>query len=82
MIGIMETLTIPKKLASQGDLVLIPRRDYEQLISDSSKEVIRRGPKIDHELALALEDVKHGRVYGPFSNVNELMTSLPIFFGL
>ena len=31
---------------------------------------------IDKRLAEALEDMKHGRVYGPFSSVDELMESL------
>ena len=28
----MSTITIPKKLAQEGDLVVIPRREYEALI--------------------------------------------------
>lgn len=31
---------------------------------------------VDRELALALEDVKKGRVYGPFSSAKELIHSL------
>jgi len=31
---------------------------------------------IDRELALALEDVKKGRVYGPFKSVKEMLRSL------
>jgi len=31
---------------------------------------------IDRELALALEDVRKGRIYGPFNTVEELMRSL------
>jgi AbrB family looped-hinge helix DNA binding protein len=31
---------------------------------------------VDRELALALEDVKKGRVYGPFSSAKELIRSL------
>jgi len=68
---VMETLTISKKLASQGDLVLIPRRDYERLVSDSSKETVKRDSRIDRELALALGDVKKGKMYGPFSTAAE-----------
>ena len=72
----MKTLTIDKSLDKEEDIVLITRRDYEQLISDSSKEVIKRDPKIDRELAKSLEDVRKGRVYGPFSSVGEFMASL------
>lgn len=28
----MNTVTIPKKLAQKGDLVLVPRREYESLL--------------------------------------------------
>lgn len=28
----MNTITIPKKVAAQGDLVIIPRKEYEALI--------------------------------------------------
>jgi len=30
--GLMATITIPKKLAQKGDLVVIPRREYESLV--------------------------------------------------
>ncbi len=72
----MKTITVPDNLVQEEELVVLPRRDYEQLVSDSSKEIIKRDPRIDRELALALDDVKHGRVYGPFSSVDELMVSL------
>lgn len=28
----MSTITIPKKLANQGDLIVIPRKEYEALL--------------------------------------------------
>lgn len=28
----MNTITIPKKLAGQGDLIIIPRKEYEELV--------------------------------------------------
>ena len=31
---------------------------------------------IDRELALALEDIKKGRIYGPFRSVKEMLRSL------
>lgn len=30
----MTTITIPKKLARQGDLVVIPRKEYEDLLKN------------------------------------------------
>ena len=72
----MKPLTIPKSLSDQGELVVLPRRDYERLVSDSAKETIKRDPKVDRELALALADVKAGRVIGPFNTIKEFMDSL------
>ena len=72
----MQTLTIPKSLVGKGDLVVLPRHDYEQLVSDSSHEVIKRDPKLDREIKLALKDVKEGRLEGPFNTVEEFMSSL------
>ena len=31
---------------------------------------------IDRELALALEDIRQGRMYGPFASVDEMIHSL------
>ncbi len=67
----MKILTIPKSMSNQGELVVLPRRDYEQLVADSAKESAKRDPKVDRELALALADVKKGLVYGPFLTAAE-----------
>lgn len=63
-------------MAKRDDLVVLPRRDYEQLVSDSTKEAIKRDPKIDREIKLALKDVKEGKLEGPFNSVEEFMSSL------
>lgn len=72
----MKTITIPDNLVREDELVIIPRRDYEQLISDSSKEVVKRDPKVDRELAISLAEVKAGKIVGPFDTVKEFMDSL------
>jgi hypothetical protein len=51
----MRAITIPKKLAAQGDLIVIPRREYEALLaikrireytpSASDRKAIRSGLK-------------------------------------
>lgn len=81
MIRVMETVTIPKKLADQGDLVLIPRRDYERLLFGSADIVKKqkRPSELDKRLTKALEEVKRGEVYGPFDNVAGLRRSLRKF---
>lgn len=72
----MNTLTIPKSLIGSDDLVVLPRHDYEQLVSDSVKETVKRDPKIDRAIKLALKDVKEGKLEGPFNSVEEFMSSL------
>ncbi|MEK7209184.1 MAG: hypothetical protein AAB677_02905 [Patescibacteria group bacterium] len=72
----METLTIPKKLANQGDLVLISRHDYEQLVSNSVKEIIKRDPKIDRELAIAMKEYREGKIEGPFNTAEDFMVAV------
>ncbi len=67
-------LTIPKRIAGRGDLVVLPRKDFEALVRASKKSSPSK--KLDHDLKLALEDVKAGRISGPFKNVKSLMKSL------
>ena len=72
----MKTITIPDNLTQEEELVVIPRRDYEQLVSDSSKETIKRNPKIDRELAISMAEFRAGKVVGSFNTAKELMNSL------
>ncbi len=37
----MTTVTIPKKLAAEGDLILIPRKEYESLLRTKKIEVFK-----------------------------------------
>lgn len=37
----MTTLTIPKKLTQKGDLVIIPRKEYEDLLRAMQKKVAK-----------------------------------------
>jgi hypothetical protein len=34
----MNVITIPKKIANKGDLVIIPRKEYEALLLGTKKE--------------------------------------------
>lgn len=80
----MKTLTIPKSLADQGELVVIPRHDYEQLLARPARirsvkvaKSVRREPSdLDRRLTKSLAEVKQGRVSGPFDSVDDLMRSL------
>ena len=71
----MKTLTIPPDLMKEKELVVIPRRDYEWLLALSEEKVVR-DPKIDRELALAMQEVREGKVEGPFDTVDDFMAFL------
>ena len=67
----MVTLTIPKKITQKGDLVVIPRKDYEAILEALKKRVF-----IDKGLQEALKEVESKKIIGPFNNVKDLIKSL------
>lgn len=64
----MNTITIPKELTKKGDLVIIPRKEYEEFLRIAKKQTCA---KLDKDLDEALEDVKKGRLTGSFTSVKE-----------
>ena len=75
-----KVITIPKEIARKGDLVLIPRKEYEKLLAifkiiprNQLWFWTREWQKREKE---AEEDIKTGRIYGPFSSGKELIESL------
>lgn len=75
-----KVINIPKEIAKKGDLVLIPRKEYERLLEISkiipkdqlwfwTKEWQKREKEVE-------EDIKAGRILGPFSSGKELLRSL------
>jgi len=66
----MSTVTIPKKITKGEELIILPRREYEKLLKFPEEK------KADPELEKALEDVRQGRVIGPFVNSKDLIDSL------
>ena len=88
----MTTITIPKNLIKERDLVILPRSEYEALLASKNKEDqfrVKRDasfkvPKkheafydrLDKDLTKALKDVKNGKFVGPFYNIKDLMKSL------
>lgn len=66
----MSTITIPKKITKGEELVVIPRKDYERLLKYPKIK------KLDQDLEKALEDVRAGRLFGPFKTVEEFKKSI------
>mgnify|MGYP001563298476 CR=1 FL=1 len=56
----MNIITIPKKLAQKGDLVLIPRKEYEALLAKNVKEFIPTASE-KRAIARAKKDYDQGK---------------------
>lgn len=68
----MTTLTIPSQITKGEELVIISRKEYEKFLKFpylAGRQVKRK--KLDPGLEEALEDVKAGRLFGPFETVAE-----------
>jgi hypothetical protein len=87
----MNTLTIPKSLINNDDLIVLPRKFYESLLRgqktnqinikrDASFKIKKGQEKfyneLDKDLTKAVREYKAGKFVGPFDNVKDLMKSL------
>lgn len=69
----MTTVTIPKKVTKGEELVVIPRKDYEEFLRLKQQKAFSR---LDKDLQESLLQVARGETYGPFNSVDEMMKSL------
>lgn len=72
----MTTVTIPKELAKKGDLVLVPRKEYEAFLG--WRKAVRPAKKkkqtaLDRALQEALAEVERGEVGPAFDSAEELV---------
>ncbi len=68
---------IPEKIAKQGELVILSRRQYDSLVRAARPQVRPARVKLlNTELREALEEVRQGKAIGPFESANDLMRSL------
>ena len=77
----MIIVTIPKELAKHGDLVLVPRKEYEIFLgwrkaTQNSKK--KKQTALDKSLSIALREVREGKTLGPFSSVAEMRRVLEL----
>ncbi len=68
----MNTITIPKQITKGEELIIIPRKEYEEFLILKSK----KKAKINIDLEEALEDVRNGRLIGPFASIREGLRAL------
>lgn len=66
--------TIPKSVAGQRELVVLPRKEYNELLRTSREAAVKN--ELDRELAISLEEIRQGKGVGPFDTVDDLMRSL------
>ncbi len=75
-LGIMNTIIIPKKMASRDDLVIIPRKKYKEFLRLLKKPKGKSYTRLDVDLDEAIAEYKAGKSYGPFDNARDLIKSL------
>ena len=66
-------VTLPTAVRKQAKVAV---GDILEAKVEGAKITLTPKSLVDRELALALDDVRKGRVYGPFTTVPELMRSL------
>lgn len=70
----MTILTIPRKLSGKGELILVPRRDYERLLKALKGQIFTN--RLERDLEAAIQEINRSKVFGPFSSARELKQSL------
>ena len=69
----MTTITIPQKITKGEELVVISRKEYENFLHSVSQD---KTPVLSYGLIEALEEIRQGKVMGPFKTAKSLMQSL------
>lgn len=71
----MNILAIPKEITKGEELVVIPRKMYERLLSVLKKKS-QPSTSLNKGLQEALEDVEVGRLLGPFTSLSAGLKAL------
>jgi AbrB family looped-hinge helix DNA binding protein len=72
-IGVSRQVAIPKKLHDQ--LGLVPG-DYLQVELEGDRLILTPKALVEKRLAESLDDIREGRVHGPFRSASALLRSL------
>ena len=65
----MAIITIPKKITNGKELIVVSKKDWEKLLKIAKRKIYQM--ELGKGLREALEDVKAGRLLGPFETVEE-----------
>lgn len=72
-----QAITIPRKITQKGDMVLIPRTEYEAMRrSLQERSAVSLKNTLDGELAKSLAEYRAGKHYGPFDTAKEAIAFL------
>ena len=69
-------VTIPRNIAKMGELVILPRKEFEQILRLARKKYPQLDRDLDRNLDKAIEEVRQGKAIGPFNSVKSLRVSL------
>jgi AbrB family looped-hinge helix DNA binding protein len=78
-LGRSRQVAIPKKMTDRLRLSVGDYLDVEvagNKLVMTPKAIVDRDPELEADIAASLEDVREGRVYGPFETAAELTRSL------
>lgn len=67
----MSPITLPKPVKENKKLVVLTRKQYERLLA-----AYRWQAELDANLDQSIEQVKRGKLFGPFNSGEELLNSL------
>ena len=69
----MATITIPKKLIMNDDLIIMPRRQYEKFLSVFKNKTYTQ---LDRDLNKSIAEYETGKYFGPFETAKESIAFL------
>ncbi|PIR71493.1 MAG: hypothetical protein CO145_01530 [Candidatus Nealsonbacteria bacterium CG_4_9_14_3_um_filter_37_13] len=70
----MAIITIPKKITNGKELIIVPKKDWERLYKIAKRKIFQA--ELEKGLREALEEVKTGKIIGPFDTAEDLIKSL------
>ncbi len=69
----MTTITIPRKLIKEKNLILVPREEYEGLLRLADR---KKYTDLDRDLDKSIAEYRAGKAFGPFGTVKSGITFL------
>jgi len=70
----MTTITIPKKITQGKELIIVPKKDWENLLKLTRQKISQI--EIGKGIKESLEEIKKGKIIGPFNKGKDLIKNL------